>query len=128
MNTEQSLNVLTQWAAAVPPFTQTLATAAVLLLGGLKVMNGELTVGMLVAYQTLLVSFTRPLTSFVQFGSMVQELQADMNRLDDVLRYPAAAEFAVPAEAAAMDPSTTKLTGRVELARSRSATARSIPR
>ena len=36
-----------------------------LVLGGLKVMDGELTVGMLVAYQTLLGSFTRPLDSFV---------------------------------------------------------------
>ena len=94
MNTEQELNVLSQWAAAVPPLTQTLATATVLLLGGLKVMDGELTVGMLVAYQTLLVSFMRPLTNFVQFGSMIQELHADMNRLDDVLRYPQAPEYA----------------------------------
>ena len=97
MNTEQELNVLSQWAAAVPPLTQTLATAAVLLLGGLRVMDGQLTVGMLVAYQTLLVSFMRPLTNFVQFGSMIQELNADMNRLDDVLRYPQAPEYAVPA-------------------------------
>ena len=47
--------------AAVPAFVQTLSTAAVLVLGGLKVMSGEMTVGMLVAYQTLLGSFTRPL-------------------------------------------------------------------
>ena len=93
MNTEQALSVLSQWAAAVPPLTQTLSTAAVLVLGGLQVMDGELTVGMLVAYQTLLTSFMRPLTTFVQFGSTMQELHADMNRLDDVLRYPQAAEF-----------------------------------
>jgi len=65
----------------------------VLVLGGLKVMNGDFTVGMLVAYQTLLGSFTRPLASFVNFSSSLQELQADMNRLDDVLRYPADAQY-----------------------------------
>jgi NHLM bacteriocin system ABC transporter peptidase/ATP-binding protein len=114
MNTEQELNVLSQWASAVPPLTQTLATAAVFLIGGLDVMAGNLTVGMLVAYQTLLVSFMRPLTGFVQFGSMLQELQADMNRLDDVLRYPQSTEYATP-EDAALDPATVKLSGRVEL-------------
>ena len=45
-----------------------LTTAAVLVLGGLQVMDGELTIGMLVAFQTLIGSFTRPLASFVNFG------------------------------------------------------------
>jgi len=90
--------VLGQIGGAVPPFVQTATTAAVLVLGGLKVMQGEFTVGMLVAYQTLLGSFTRPLASFVNFSASLQELQADMNRLDDVLRYPADAQYRDQAE------------------------------
>ncbi len=74
--------------AVVPTLVNTLVTATVLLMGGLKVMDGELTVGLLVAYQSLTGNFTRPLNNFVNFGSMLQELEADMNRLDDVLRYP----------------------------------------
>ena len=93
LNTTQHLGVLGQIGAAVPPFVQTATTAAVLVLGGLKVMHGDFTVGMLVAYQTLLGSFTRPLASFVNFSASLQELQADMNRLDDVLRYPADAQY-----------------------------------
>src|SRR5690606_18372098 len=82
INNEQFLLVLSKISTAVPPLVQTMSTAAVLVLGGMKVMEGQLTIGMLVAYQTLLTSFTRPLTAFVQFGSDMQELQADMNRLD----------------------------------------------
>jgi NHLM bacteriocin system ABC transporter peptidase/ATP-binding protein len=93
LNTTQQLGVLGQIGGAVPPFVQTATTAAVLVLGGMKVMDGEFTVGMLVAYQTLLGSFTRPLASFVNFSASLQELQADMNRLDDVLRYPADAQY-----------------------------------
>lgn len=115
INTEQSLGVLTQVSSTVPPFVQTFSTAAVLVLGGLKVMNGELTVGMLVAYQTLLNSFTRPLTTFVQFGSTLQELQADMNRLDDVLRYPEDSQYAQDRERLGYDPKVVKLSGKVEL-------------
>jgi NHLM bacteriocin system ABC transporter peptidase/ATP-binding protein len=101
INATQHLGVLGQIGAAVPPFVQTATTAAVLVVGGMKVMQGDFTVGMLVAYQTLLGSFTRPLASFVNFSSTLQELQADMNRLDDVLRYPADAQYRseAPAEA-----------------------------
>ena len=115
MNTEQELGSLSQWMGVVPPFVQTAAVATVLVMGGLKVMRGELTVGMLVAYQTLLSSFTRPLNNFVQFGSTLQELQADMNRLDDVLRYPQDAQYRQDQSHITFDAKVIKLSGRVEL-------------
>jgi NHLM bacteriocin system ABC transporter peptidase/ATP-binding protein len=114
VNTEQQINVLTQLLQAVPPLVTTLSTAAVLVVGGLKVMNGELSVGMLVAYQTLLASFTRPLASFVGFGTTLQELQADMNRVDDVIRYPEDAQY-TQKQVAKFPPTVVKLSGRVEL-------------
>ncbi len=115
LNTEQQLGVISQFVSTSPPFVQNLSTMAVLMLGGLEVMNGNLTVGMLVAYQTLLGSFTRPLNSFVDFGSQLQELQADMNRLDDVLRYPQDPQYAGDAKLAPPDSRKIKLAGKVEL-------------
>jgi len=115
INSEQSLGVIAQVSAAVPTCVQTLATAAVLVMGGLKVMNGELTVGLLVAYQTLLFGIMRPLTTFVQFGSTLQELRADMNRLDDVLRYPTDQQYEQTREQFPYDPRVVKLPGRIEL-------------
>jgi NHLM bacteriocin system ABC transporter peptidase/ATP-binding protein len=115
LNTKQQLAVITQLSGAVPPFVQTMSTAVVLTLGGLKVMSGELTVGMLVAYQTLLASFTRPLISFVQFGATLQELQADANRLDDVLKYPQDPQYEAETQPRSQDgPRPIKLQGRVE--------------
>jgi NHLM bacteriocin system ABC transporter peptidase/ATP-binding protein len=120
LNTTQSLQVLAQVSAAVPPFVQTMSTATVLVMGGLKVMGGgeggePFTVGMLVAYQSLLTSFTRPLTTFVQFGSTLQELKADMNRLDDVTRYPADPQYSQDPATIKVDPTKVKLSGLVEL-------------
>jgi len=115
INNEQNLGVLAQISGAVPPFVQTTSTAAVLVFGGLKVMDGEMTVGLLVAFQTLLGNFMRPLNSFVQFGSTLQELQADMNRLDDVLRYPEDAEYEQVREKLPYDARVVKLSGKVEL-------------
>jgi ABC-type bacteriocin/lantibiotic exporter with double-glycine peptidase domain len=74
-----------------------------------------MTVGMLVAYQTLLSSFTRPLNAFVQFGSDLQELQADMNRLDDVLRYPADPQYEQTRDKLKFESKQVKLSGHVEL-------------
>jgi ABC-type bacteriocin/lantibiotic exporter with double-glycine peptidase domain len=115
VNTQQFLQVLSQMSSAVPSLVQTLSTAAVLVIGGMKVMNGEMTVGMLVAYQTLLMSFMRPLNTFVQFGSTLQELQADMNRLDDVLRYPEDKQYQQDRAKLQYDPNVVKLSGLVEL-------------
>jgi ABC-type bacteriocin/lantibiotic exporter with double-glycine peptidase domain len=69
----------------------------------------------LVAYQTLLSSFTRPLNSFVQFGADLQEMQADMNRLDDVTRYPTDPQYEQTREALKFEGRQVKLTGHIEL-------------
>ena len=123
LNGEQTLGLLSETTAAVPDLVSHLAKMTVYLMGGLKVMNGDLTVGMLVAYETLVGSFTRPLTSLVNFGGTVQELKGDMNRLDDVLRYPQDQQYErdrvyqqqqAQGEMAAGDQKL-KLSGRVEL-------------
>jgi ATP-binding cassette subfamily C protein len=74
-----------------------------------------MTMGMLVAYQTLLSSFTRPILTFVQFGSTLQELTADMNRLDDVVRFPIDEQYRQDPNEIIDDPTKIKLTGHVEL-------------
>jgi NHLM bacteriocin system ABC transporter peptidase/ATP-binding protein len=115
VNSQQYLQVLGQIASSVPTFVQTLSTATVLVLGGLKVMDGHMTMGMLVAYQSLLGSFTRPIVTFVQFGSMLQELTADMNRLDDVVRFPIDPQYRQDPQEIRQDQTKIKLTGHVEL-------------
>jgi NHLM bacteriocin system ABC transporter peptidase/ATP-binding protein len=114
INGEQFLGLLSQGVNAIPPFIQTVSTMVVLVLGGLRVMDGDLTAGMLVAYQTLLTSFTRPLMNFVQFGTTLQELEADMNRLDDVLRYPQDAQYKKGGRKK-FDARVVKLSGHIEI-------------
>ena len=113
LRAEQELQLLSEMINVVPSLVNTLISATVLLLGGLRVMDGALTVGMLVAYQTLSGNFTRPLTSLVNFGGSLQELEADMNRLDDVLRYPQDKTY--DREEVGKEDRRLKLTGKVEL-------------
>lgn len=121
LNAEQELGRWSQYVSAVPPLVSAMTTAIILLLGSLKVMDGQLTVGMLVAYQSLMASFTKPLNTFVTFGSTLQELEADMNRLDDVLQYPIDVDYQREEEIAAAGggeiatAEQIKLSGEVEI-------------
>jgi NHLM bacteriocin system ABC transporter peptidase/ATP-binding protein len=113
---EQVLSLLGETTATVPTFVAALATTVVYVMGGFAVMNGALTVGMLVAYQSLVGSFTRPLSSLVNFGGVLQELQGDMNRLDDVLRYPQDPQYKRQAkDDRAIERKALKLSGKIEL-------------
>ena len=114
---EQGLSVISETTGTVPGLVGTLATMIVYVMGGFKVMNGEFTIGMLVAYQTLVSSFTRPLANLVNFSGLLQELQGDMTRLDDVLAYPRDPQYMRFAAAAEKgeDRTALKLSGKVEL-------------
>jgi ATP-binding cassette, subfamily C, bacterial len=58
-----------------------------LVLGGLRVIEGHLSLGMLVAFQSLMQSFLAPVTNLVGFASTLQDLQGALHRLDDVLHH-----------------------------------------
>jgi NHLM bacteriocin system ABC transporter peptidase/ATP-binding protein len=88
LNTQQELGLPSQILAVLPSLLTSLTTASVLVVGGLRVMNGSLSIGMLVAFQTLMGSFMEPVNSLINFGSTLQELEGDLNRLDDVLENP----------------------------------------
>ena len=115
LKSEQDLGRINGYMAAVPPFVTALITTSILLVGGLNVMSGSMTVGMLIAYQVLMGSFTRPLNNFVRFGGSLQELEADMNRLDDVLKNPQDSSYDTDRKSDPRAVSLIKLSGEIEI-------------
>lgn len=116
LKAKQQLGLFSQMLGVLPPLLTAATTVGVLVVGGLRVIDGHLTMGMLVAFQTIVASFNRPIGDFVTFGGQLQELQGDMNRLDDVTRYQpdemyARAELPRPPEF----KDVVKLTGRLEI-------------
>ncbi|MEP6831777.1 MAG: NHLP family bacteriocin export ABC transporter peptidase/permease/ATPase subunit [Gemmatimonas sp.] len=109
----QSLDRTTMLFMLVPSFTTAVTNALVLFIGARRVISGDFTLGTLVAFQTLLASFIRPINNFVLLASTVQEMHARMAKVDDVLRYPAT----VPDVDSPEERNTTveRLRGRVEL-------------
>ena len=85
---QQKLGVTNQTLSVLPSFLTALTSMLVLAIGGVRVMDGYLTMGMLVAFQSLMQSFLTPITSLVDLGGTLQELRGDLHRLDDVLSNP----------------------------------------
>jgi NHLM bacteriocin system ABC transporter peptidase/ATP-binding protein len=118
VNGRQDLERYTQILDAVPPLLSAVNTALILGIGGLRVMNGDMTLGGLVAFQLLMGLFIAPVNRLVSLGGKLQMVEGDMNRLDDVLRYridPAAGSGSGDALSAPPDTAPVKLTGRLEL-------------
>jgi NHLM bacteriocin system ABC transporter peptidase/ATP-binding protein len=117
INAQQQLSFQTQLLSAIPPLLLSLATALTLGIGGYRVMDGHLSMGMLIAFQALMLAFLTPINRLIDLGSIAQEVRGDMTRLDDVLDCPhdpriGAAEAASPAGARA---DAARLTGAIEL-------------
>lgn len=74
--------------ALIPQLVSTLTDTAVLVLGVWLVMEGQFTVGMVMAFQGFLNAFSAPATQLISAGQTIQELRTDMERIEDVMRYP----------------------------------------
>ena len=70
--------------AAIPGLLTMLGGAAVLGLGGWRVMEGAMTLGTLMGLYVIAGNFLRPIGRFVQFADLLQTLDADLQRLGDV--------------------------------------------
>lgn len=88
INAWQEMNRTNQIIGVLPSFLSAITSMLVLVVGGLRVMDGVLSIGMLVAFQSLMQSFMEPVNSLVSLGNDLQELEGSLNRLDDVLRNP----------------------------------------
>jgi NHLM bacteriocin system ABC transporter peptidase/ATP-binding protein len=114
-NTEQQLNVYTQFLSVIPTFLGALNTLAIIGIGSMSVIEGHMTVGTLVAYQSLMGFFMDPVNKLVNLGSTLQEVDGDMTRIDDVLRYKTDPGISEKVELDTGEDRARKLYGRVEL-------------
>jgi ABC-type bacteriocin/lantibiotic exporter with double-glycine peptidase domain len=115
MNAEQRLGVFNAWLSAFPPLLAVFNTVALIAVGGLRVMDGHLSLGMLVAFQSLMGSFSEPIGRLVMLGGSVQEIEGDLNRLDDVLHYKRDAQVNKDGDESESPDRIVKLEGHVEL-------------
>jgi NHLM bacteriocin system ABC transporter peptidase/ATP-binding protein len=101
-----------KYLGVIPPLVAQLTAAAVMMLAVKLAMDGRFTAGMIMAFQGFLAGFTAPAKSLVGAAQTIQEMRTDMERVEDVMEYPADVYYG--GEAAA-DKSYAKLSGSVTL-------------
>jgi NHLM bacteriocin system ABC transporter peptidase/ATP-binding protein len=106
----QRQGIPTSIVTVVPPLLATANTGLILLVGGLRVTDGALSLGLLVAFQSLLGSLSRPVAQLTNLGERMQDIAADLTRLRDVERYPVDRRFS-----ATYGPIGARLDGSLEM-------------
>jgi NHLM bacteriocin system ABC transporter peptidase/ATP-binding protein len=72
---------------AIPELASHLCNTAVLIIGVYLCFNNQMTIGLLLAFQTFMGQFQTPAQSLISIGNMFTELRVDMERVEDVMKY-----------------------------------------
>src|SRR5262249_22007390 len=88
VNATHDVESISRVTLIISPLLMSIGAALILGLGGSKIMTGTLTIGALVAFQGLSRCFLEPMDSLVNMRGRIQDVQANLDRLDDVLENP----------------------------------------
>ena len=113
-NTQQvKYERLNSYLGMIPSFVSSVTDTAVLVLGVYLTMQGQFTLGMVMAFQGYLSSFLEPAESLIDASQALLEMRSQMERVEDVMNYPT--DSAIVEETMDADADYAKLSGRVEM-------------
>lgn len=101
------------YLGALPALVISVSDVLILVMGAYFIIRGEFTTGMLLAFQGFVQSFREPAQTLVSAGQKLQEMRANMERIQDVMEYPAEEKYRRDKETE--EEEYGKLKGSVEL-------------
>lgn len=84
LNARQAFSELGHVTEAFPLLFLMLGLTVVCGIGGMRVMSGDMTIGALLGFYLVATNFMHPVGRVVQFMDLLQTLEADLQRMDDV--------------------------------------------
>ncbi len=112
VNNQQVLfEKLNQYLGILPSAVSGVLNVLVLVLGVWLTMQGEFTVGMVLAFQGFMASFLAPAGQIISVGQQIQEMTTEMERIQDVMEYKDDEAFAEKPEPS----SYAKLSGNLTM-------------
>ena len=112
-NLEQEQTSFQKMLNAVPEAAGNITDVLLMLVGGILVINGNLSLGMLTAFTSLFDSFIEPVNKLVTFAQKIQTLKASIARVEDVQKYPEDERYLQ--EESKTHKQMRKLNGEIEL-------------
>lgn len=111
-NLEQEQTSFQRVLNAIPETVGNITDVLHLLIGGILVINGSMSLGMLTAFTSLFDSFIEPVNKLVTFAQKIQTMKASVSRVEDVQKYPEDTQYE---QAGAEAQQQKKLNGEIEL-------------
>lgn len=87
------------------------ANSFILILGAALILEGQFSIGMLMAFQGFMAEFMKPAMGLMEGSTTVLELRSQMERIDDVMAYPTEQDTA----ASNGQSGNVKLGGKIEM-------------
>lgn len=115
VNAQQKMTLSTIILDSAPTFLSTLTQGLVLIVGSIRIIQGDMSIGLLVAFQSLMTCFSDPVLKLVKLGADLQETHADVDRLDDLDNYQIDEQFTKSENESQSPPEKVKLDGNLEL-------------
>ncbi|MGO4572619.1 cysteine peptidase family C39 domain-containing protein [Microvirga sp. 2TAF3] len=112
LNAEQAVGRVQKLLGTAPLVSSRLLAIAVMGVGAVEVMQTEMTIGMLIAFQMLAEMFSAPLSALVGLGAAIQTSSSAMMRLQDITGHAVDGRSSGPTEPSTR--ATDRLTGRIE--------------
>ncbi|MFM9559116.1 NHLP family bacteriocin export ABC transporter peptidase/permease/ATPase subunit [Streptomyces caniscabiei] len=93
---QQRLGVPIAALGVVPPTLAAVNSALILLLGGMRAIDGAMSIGLLLVFQSLMTNLADPVTELTWTAARVQDFTAALVRLRDVEAFPPDAVYQQP--------------------------------
>jgi NHLM bacteriocin system ABC transporter peptidase/ATP-binding protein len=93
INSQQKIAFYTTLLQCIPSLLTALSEVIFLGLGSYIIIRGDLTLGGLVAMQSLFSSFMEPLNTLIEVAGELPKIRGDLHRIDDVLEHKAHFRF-----------------------------------
>lgn len=87
-NSKLDLALENRWFSVLPTVTKSVTSTVTLLLGGYRVMEGDMSFGTLMAFNALMGQFLGPVTGILGLAMELQMIRGNITRLEDVMDYP----------------------------------------
>ena len=121
----QEQEYYSQFINFVPAALGGINSAVVMAKGGFSIMDGLMSVGIFVAFQSLMQNFQAPIGRITAMSQDIQQASSQMMKINDVYRYPLDEEKEFSPEA--MEKLPAKLSGRLELKQVNFGYSRTMP-
>lgn len=115
LTSNQEYGSVNIFLSVITPLFNGFCSALTVTVGALLVMKGSLSIGMLMALQSISGNFVGPLMELVELGKSLQQTKIDLLRLDDSLNNAVDPRFATAEPMLSDAESIDKLTGALSI-------------